>query len=1167
MGYVLTHTLSGSCNGSIVTAQVSASTSTTPPYLVSWSGTNSGYTATTFDITNLCADDYVATLTDVTGATATTSITISAFTVPSISARLSNDDCILDPNKRGEITIDSSTTTTPSYLYELRKNNKLLDTYYGTTANTTHTFSDIENGMYSITVMEEKILTYTEEPAPSGCTPYNYNDNATAYGWNLVTVIGNTWENYIPNAPFHLPFSSTWGPATGGTKIYYEAGMLQDGTIDSANPYVWFYTGTTSSRMTDTGQDWYVGVSALTKEEGNNWVGPDIARTTANIGKFYYNSFINKFEYLWYSYAGVISWVTYDPRVNYGKPGNPRASNLTGGTSGTTLMDLSPIDVTINASNVVVAASSIYPDGGTLGKLYSHSNNSQITGMLSKCLYNNYSWQTSFNATDDDDSIYIILASFRDDDAKYGPSGVTHSLYIQFNGTTGNITIGTEADSSAYGLGQDNNSPFRNCQHGSGCTTVNPYYAKSTLATFDDYLTPFSAGTTWLPRGSVRMKVNRSGTTGENFHIQFTETMGTGASATILIGDDNAYNAKYDINFNLLDKTTWSGNSFSAYDSYSWLDKYSLCKYLGSRKIGYAQKSQAQTSWYHIQFTGSPSQQNIIAPLCDNTDGPSTTVQITATTGTTTNIIETNDRTSHTSTERGVPKIRPRVNVSLQTMPLPTLDVVGLSRSNLKLSKQIGNIPELSVYNTSEGTGTYAKFYFGGDNTDMLFENMYAKFRIYPYVSELEEVATSPVYEAIFDTLPTYYDISSQSNILSASTFIPWSGICTGKTWEYIIRPSYLFKDKNSPNDVWTDTATYPSSKTISNTQDFYMALLNNPPIPNLILNSFRIPFTPPQMKIEGVKVKDMPEPGTPAFSTATYTHVIRSANASKPLVMVNGVVVAEGFSGKSSTVFASGRTDPPNVNTILATGDYKHTFANRGVTFFAETVQNGDQLQFMYDAAGGSWTQFFTMPATVSTVNTEMIFEENGYYYINLDKQAFGGVSLAINGLHQGEGLEGFQKVDDSRIQLTQSLDTYKEGDVFSLFYKTIYMLAGFTTNKEPQIPVNYIKDKPLLDTIKVKLFNNDGDLVQELVNIIAADTLGGVYRSFTLIPPTPGNYKYKVSITRQYPLVNGESVYATSQTDLISFEITRDVFYSPSGIALVNDGGPGGASISSTD
>ena len=74
-------------------------------------------------------------------------------------------------------------------------------------------------------------------------------------------------------------------------------------------------------------------------------------------------------------------------------------------------------------------------------------------------------------------------------------------------------------------------------------------------------------------------------------------------------------------------------------------------------------------------------------------------------------------------------------------------------------------------------------------------------------------------------------------------------------------------------------------------------------------------------------------------------------------------------------------------------------------------------------------------------------------------------------------------------------------------------------------------------------------------------------MYRSFTLIPPTPGDYKYKVSITRQYPLVNGESVYATSQTDLISFEITRDVFYSPSGIALVNDGGPGGASISSTD
>jgi hypothetical protein len=121
--------------------------------------------------------------------------------------------------------------------------------------------------------------------------------------------------------------------------------------------------------------------------------------------------------------------------------------------------------------------------------------------------------------------------------------------------------------------------------------------------------------------------------------------------------------------------------------------------------------------------------------------------------------------------------------------------------------------------------------------------------------------------------------------------------------------------------------------------------------------------------------------------------------------------------------------------------------------------------------------------------------------------------------------------------------------------------MLAGLSMNKEPQIPINYLKDKALRDVVRVRLFNGDGNLVQELSKTIDADRVGPVYVSFTLLPPAPGNYKYRVSITRQYPLLNGESIYATSQTDVVPFEITRNVFYSPSGINPRNLGGPGGA------
>lgn len=1175
-GYRITNTLSGSCNGSIIGANISASTNSAP-YLVSWSGTNTLYTANTFDISNLCADNYVATITDYTGATATTTITLSAFTVPSIDVSLTNDDCILDPNKKGTITVTDSTTTTPTYTYELRKNNKLLDIYYGDTGNTSHSFSGIENGLYTVTVMEEKIIDFDTKPSQSGCTAYNFNDGGTPYGWLLPNVIGNTWENFIPNAPFHLSFlpgSPGWGPATGGTQIYYEIGLLPDGTIDTANPYVWFYTGNTLTRKTDLGQDWYLGVSALTTEEGNNNVGPDIARSVSNIGKFYYNSIINKFVYLWPSYGAVLSWITYDPRENYGIPGNPRSSNLTGATSGFSITNLSAVDVTVDPSSGNVAvASGIYPGGGVDGKFYASStaNNASVGGMLSLCTYNNYSWQTTFNATADNDSLYLFLAAFRDDTAKYGPSGVTYNLYLQANGTTGKIAIGIQGGMSGYGLKRDGYQ-FRNCFQGA-CTTNNPNAGKVTLAGYGTYLTPFSAGTgSWNNMGAVRVKVNRSGTTGEHFHIQFTETMGTGSSATRAIGQSNGYNPRYDINFNLLDTSTWSGNTFSAYDEYDFIQRYDLCKFLGSKRIGYGQASQPSLSFYHITFTGNPSQQEIIPPDCGNSQGPSNTVTITATTGTTTNIIETNNTSSYSSTEPNVPKVNPRVNVSLQTMPSPSVSIVGLSKPNVKLSTQIGNKPALSVYNASQGGGGEIKVYYGGNNTDMLLGNMYPKFRIYPYITEQEMVATKPVYEAIFDTIPSYYDNTSQSNILSASTFIPWSGFCTGSSWEYIVRPSYLFKDKTSPSDVWIDTATYPPNKTVSNSQDFYMALVKDPPIPVLALDNFRVPLNrPSQLMSESVVVAGMPETttfsGTPneAFSSATYRHDIRSAIASIPFVTVNGVAVSEGVSGYTAEAVVPIPNDPSgrtitNVHNFLPTGDYRLSLGNKSITFFPETVQNGDQIQILYDAVGGSWAEFFTVPETVTTTNTEIIFEENGYYYVNLQKQSLGAVMLAINGVIQGDGVS-YVKTSDTRIQLLESPDTYKSGDTFGLFYKTIYMVVGLSMNKEPQIPINYLKDKSLIDTIRVRLFNEDGNIVQELNQTIAADIVGAVYRTFTLLPPAPGNYKYRVSITRQYPLLNGESVYATSQTDVVPFEITRNVFYSPDGIHPSNRKGPGGA------
>ena len=117
VGSILTHTLSGSCVGSIIQANV---TGGTPTYSVNWED-KTNYTNNTFDLYNLCAGDYKATLTDSLGVTGTTTLTISALTVPTINVSLSDSSCILDPNSLCKIRILSSVTETSTYRYELRK--------------------------------------------------------------------------------------------------------------------------------------------------------------------------------------------------------------------------------------------------------------------------------------------------------------------------------------------------------------------------------------------------------------------------------------------------------------------------------------------------------------------------------------------------------------------------------------------------------------------------------------------------------------------------------------------------------------------------------------------------------------------------------------------------------------------------------------------------------------------------------------------------------------------------------------------------------------------------------------------------------------------------------------------------------------------------------------
>lgn len=1124
VGYTLTHSVSGQCNGSILNTQVSGTTSVTPPYTIGWSGVNA-YTASTFDISDLCTGEYEAIINDVSGNTGTTSVIISAMTQPSISAKLTNDEVITNPNKLGTITISSSITETNTFKYKLYKDNRLIETYYGRKSDPTHTFSDIENGMYSVVVVEDRPLTVTERPDNTGCTEYDYN-SSIFNGWKInTTSIFPKWGQYVPFAPATLSFTATWGPnPAGAPNILFETGIQGDGTIATSNPFTWFYTGTTSTRQTNSADDWYFGVSAITMSEGTD-LGPSTINKSvnANIGKFYYNSVIDKFVILWPANNSNVKWVTINPTQDYGHAGNPIASPCTGSTFGVYPVAVQNTDYTVNSSGVVIDASTIL--SGDFMKFYmgASANNTQQTGMVSLCSYNNYTWETSLNSTHAATTpIALILASFRDEEGKYGITGLTHTLSMTMHGS-GAIYIHNNYQ-TGYGFNLTNTTQFLNCS--GGCTSIsNPNYGKSIVLSNTPPTTPFSAASGWANMGSVRVKVVRSGYLGENFNIQFTDTMGVG-DATIAAGTTNPYNSLFDINFSLLDKVSWSGSSQSAP---TWADEESLCKYLGSRRVGFFQTSQQKTSFYHMTLTGSPSESYLVAPSCGLGDGPSNEVIITATTGTTANIIETAPRPSYTTTQPGVPQVKPRVKVTLQNMEEPILDVVGLSRPNLSLSTNLGGVPELAIYNSDKTKDLKIKFYFGGNNTDMIFGDSYAKFSIYPYIFENEELSSVAEYEKLFDKLPEQYVETSKSILLSGDTILPLSTFCNNSTWEYILRASYLFRDKTSKTDVWVDNQQYPILPKINTTKDFYIALVSNPAVINLNLGGFDLGTYSPSLNIETIKVSNFTEASATTYSSATYIHTLGNTVKSVPLVTANGLVLVGGTSANTYTP---------------ASGDYRYYPQSKSIIFFPETVENGDILQFMYDAAGGSYTQSVVVPATASTSSADTFYVENGYYYINLDKQSLGSVMLAINGLAQRNEV-GYRKVGGNKIQLMLPTTSYSAGDVIALFYRTIYQVIGLSKSREPDIPVSYTKVTNLVEEIIIKLLDVDGNLLQESSHTSGVDTVGNIYTSFKLIVPKPGTYNYVVLVRRHYPLMNGETTITESKTEVVEFTVTRDSFY----------------------
>jgi hypothetical protein len=1106
--YKLRNTTTNNCEGYIIDLSVSGGTA---PYKVSWSGVSS-YSANTFILYDLCEGDYIGTITDKNGLIGTTTFSISATTKPTINVTLSDDSCVLDTNKKGVISVTTATTESERFRYELRKDGILTDTHYATTADTTHSFTSITNGSYSVTIVEEE-PTIDDNEYIEGCTTLDY-DSGDEYSGYTMSYLFSKWGAHIPFGPSEIAFQALWGPGAGET-ISFDSGLRKDGTIASDNPYVWLYTGATANRLTHSGTTWYLGTSGNTMTEGEN-VGPISTTANGDIGKFYYNTVINKFVIWWPSIgvgASSFRWVTIDPRVNYGQTGNPRATNATGTTYGFENVDVDGNDYTVGSDGKLALASSVLT--GPLRKLKAPSgaNNTHLTGRLSSCAYDNYIWETTIHSDGDDESACLLLHSFRDTVGTYGPIGVTHTLSLDMQTKTGHIKILNNRGNSAYAFNKYEIPTFRNCY--SGCTGSTDVLTNGTTATTDEAgvitvltnsgtTTPLPSGVNWNTTRGIRVKVTRNFNL---FKIEFTDTLdGT-------IGDPKPYVSEYTIEFDLLDSTTWVGNAASAPE---WTNNTSLKKYNSPGRIGIAHLSLPNTSFYHIKFKS-------------DIEGHSTTELISATDKTTNNLITSKKCGISRTSTTGIPSIRPRVSATIQVMPEPKTFLDGVNKPKTMVKETIGYKSAVNIFHATADTKVI-KFTFGGKNSDITLENAYPKYRIYPYIFETEEVSTLPDYEAIFGSLTNEVDEGSRSSIINEDITIPIKQLSTETSWEFIIRPSFLYKDKTSDNDVWIDTAKYPPSKDIDYNNDYYMAVLTNPETPELKLDDFELPNVGiPSLKTERVQVEDMPHVTATTYTTAVYKYQLKDAQDNRgrtaPLVVVNGISLASGVAGNS---------------------DYKYTQSSRTIEFHPETVQNGDWVQVTYDALGGTYSQFLTVPDTVSDDDTNEIFQKDDYYYINLEMQSLGAVGVAVNGLTIYNGVD-FQKTGEKQIMLMKGSDTYLSGDTISLFYRTIYTVVSFTTTKEPEIPVIHKKRNRFVEDITVNLFDVNGNLVQEQKESIGCDEIGDVVRNYTLKPPTFGDFSYNVVVKRYYPLIDGEVVTSESHSDRVAFEISRDVFYSP--------------------
>ena len=1183
----VTPTTQGLDNGSIFNVTI---TGGTPPYTVVWNGGSpaGSYTSTGLTLTNLESASYSGTVRDTKLSASTAVIEVPATPTVAFTASTTISACTNNINKFCQITVSAFTHTQWPFYYNLYKDGEIFERYVGYKSGDEHyVFDDLPQGFYTLAAYDGNSVKYVSTPIEGvgGCVD---GQVATSYTGYSGSYINNNYEFYQPFGKAFFSFVNGRGPgAISGTTVAYPTGLIKNGTIDVDNPYAWFYTGDTGNRKTDSTYDWYMGVSAATNQEGVN-IGPTATVSASptdstEIGKFYWNPIINKFV-IWDVFDDSdFGWVTFDPSTHEGR-NNPAASHhYTANTFSSAALNSATLyptvtGLTTSSSGTSVMSSAFINAAG--GRLTSDINNVYPVGMVSLCEYTNYVHEVTLNSTNgDNDTIGIILAAMRDDRGVFGRAGTSYDLDLVFNASS--ALLGTEIRynglyNSAYAF-TGNTNPIRECPQDSYCDGIGTEFTSIRLLRNATDRSPFSVAN-YNTQGSVRVRIERYGALGENFKIQMTDAFGAGSSHHPL-GSVVGYNPAYEINFSILDKTTWSGNSKSA-ESYSAPQE--LQKFLGAQRVGYMEASQEDVNFYHITFTGT--QTTVTSELEDV--GPNTSQTFDLYSPNTvglemTDTVGVDYSKSFGNAEVGkpeVPKIQPTIKIEMQTTEFPDIKMTGATKIFENPDGTKVKTDDYTVLSEAILTGltncVNFNFEWTTHTTDMINGNMYAKYSIYPYDRTENEFSKEAVVTRIFDKPAQVSDSYDGRKIIgkkiTASDCIDSSVLSNdGKydEYEYLIKPSFIYSDKLE-NIETTSCDTYQSFTAITHqtwydsldlnesprneygiynkNTDFYFVAPTAPFEANVASSNFTYSESFGNIKLYTQQVDVISgtttgSTNTPVLTSGkTYTLVLDYPTAGSIQITLNGLTLFQASDSEWSD------------------GDY-YFDGTSVVTFPPDTLEEFDVMNIYYIPGSTSQSYYienYTVPSITPTGSTANDGSPNSfytnlyYYFYQTTLNPRGAIGMTLNGTSLLDGTD-FVRVSGRTLQfltLTEP-DGIQENDILTLFYVTDISLRGVANRKQPQVTVEYRASTALVDRLTLDVIDLSGNTVYQDSVTLGKEVFGIQSVTLKSYVPKPGKYEYEIKSLKEYKLLNGKTLTKMNKTSRYPFEMPAAVFYDESG------------------